>query len=145
MPFQANTGTPAAATAAAAWSWVEKMLHDDQRTSAPSAVSVSIKTAVCTVMCNVQAARDPRALQRLVPAVLLAQGHQTRHLRLRDLNLLAAPLGERDVRNLVIGEFLHRWPPMTVRFRAYLRPAAALQPSAGAGDRVFAWLGRGAR
>ena len=36
--------------AAAAWSCVEKMLHDDQRTSAPSAHSVSINTAVCTVM-----------------------------------------------------------------------------------------------
>src|SRR6185312_2421608 len=47
MPFQANTGTPAAATAEAAWSWVEKMLHDDQRTVAPSACNVSISTAVC--------------------------------------------------------------------------------------------------
>src|SRR4030065_130791 len=27
-PFQANTGTPTAAMAEAAWSWVEKMLHD---------------------------------------------------------------------------------------------------------------------
>ncbi len=34
-PFQAKTGTPAAAIAAAAWSWVLKMLHDDQVTSAP--------------------------------------------------------------------------------------------------------------
>src|SRR5690606_35836781 len=48
-PFQANTGTPLGSsgvpcgpttTAAAAWSWVEKMLHDTQRTSAPSATSV---------------------------------------------------------------------------------------------------------
>ena len=35
-----------AAMAAAAWSWVEKMLHDAQRTSAPSAINVSISTAV---------------------------------------------------------------------------------------------------
>ena len=49
-PFQANTGMPAAAIAAAAWSWVEKMLHDDQRTSAPRATSVSISTAVWIVM-----------------------------------------------------------------------------------------------
>src|SRR6185503_2045198 len=47
-PFQANTGVPfglstdppvsgrPTTTAAAAWSWVEKMLHDTQRTSAPS-------------------------------------------------------------------------------------------------------------
>ena len=38
--------------AAAAWSWVEKMLHDTQRTSAPRSESVSISTAVCTVMCS---------------------------------------------------------------------------------------------
>ena len=53
-PFQAKTGTPAAAIAAAAWSWVEKMLQEAQRTSAPSAVSVSIRTAVCTVMCRIR-------------------------------------------------------------------------------------------
>ena len=60
-PFQAKTAMPCGssgvpfgptATAAAAWSWVEKMLHDTQRTSAPSCVSVSISTAVCTVMCR---------------------------------------------------------------------------------------------
>ncbi len=59
MPFQANTGVPAAATAAAAWSWVEKMLQDDQRTVAPSAVSVSISTAVWIVMCRQPAMRAP--------------------------------------------------------------------------------------
>lgn len=37
---------PAAAMAAAAWSWVLKMLHDDQVTSAPRNVRVSIRTAV---------------------------------------------------------------------------------------------------
>ncbi len=58
-PFQANTGVPAAATPAAAWSWVEKMLHDDQRTVAPSAVSVSISTAVWMVMCRQPAMRAP--------------------------------------------------------------------------------------
>ena len=59
MPFQANTGTPVAAIAAAAWSWVEKMLHELQRTVAPSAVSVSIRTAVWTVMCRQPAIRAP--------------------------------------------------------------------------------------
>ena len=58
-PFQANTGTPAAAIAAAAWSWVEKMLHDDHRTVAPSACRVSISTAVCTVMCRQPTMRAP--------------------------------------------------------------------------------------
>src|SRR5919106_1034599 len=45
-PFQANTGMPALAIAAAAWSWVEKMLQLAQRTSAPRATRVSISTAV---------------------------------------------------------------------------------------------------
>ena len=67
-PFQANTGTPAGAstvpsgptaTAAAAWSWVEKMLHDAQRTSAPSATRVSMRTAVWMVMCSEPAMRAP--------------------------------------------------------------------------------------
>ena len=63
-PFHANTGVPfgfctvppvsgrPTTTAAAAWSCVEKMLQLTQRTSAPSSVSVSISTAVCTVMCS---------------------------------------------------------------------------------------------
>ena len=67
-PFQAKTGVPAGAstvpslpttTAAAAWSWVEKMLQETQRTSAPSATRVSIRTAVCTVMCREPAMRAP--------------------------------------------------------------------------------------
>ena len=42
-PFQAKTAAVlAAAMAAAAWSCVEKMLHEHQRTSAPSACSVSM-------------------------------------------------------------------------------------------------------
>src|SRR6201747_740196 len=60
-PFHAKTGTPLGSSgvpcgpttvAAAAWSWVEKMLHEAHRTSAPSTTSVSISTAVCTVMCS---------------------------------------------------------------------------------------------
>ncbi len=67
-PFQANTGTPRGSsgvpsgpttTAAAAWSWVEKMLHDAHRTSAPSATSVSISTAVWIVMCSEPVIRAP--------------------------------------------------------------------------------------
>ena len=65
-PFQANTGTPLGsstvpsrpmATAAAAWSWVEKMLQLAHRTWAPRATSVSMSTAVCTVMCSEPAIR----------------------------------------------------------------------------------------
>src|SRR5438067_7117950 len=60
-PFQANTGMPDGLSgvpfgpttiAAAAWSWVEKMLQETQRTSAPSAARVSISTAVWIVMCS---------------------------------------------------------------------------------------------
>src|SRR5580698_1607230 len=67
-PFQANTGMPfgssgvpsgPTATAAAAWSWVEKMLQLAQRTSAPSATSVSISTAVWMVMCSDPVTRAP--------------------------------------------------------------------------------------
>ncbi len=67
-PFQAKTGTPfgfagvpslPTATAAAAWSWVEKILHEAQRTSAPRSISVSIRTAVWIVMCNEPVIRAP--------------------------------------------------------------------------------------
>ena len=67
-PFQAKTGTPwgssgvpsgPTTTAAAAWSWVEKMLQETQRTSAPRAVRVSISTAVWMVMCSEPAIRAP--------------------------------------------------------------------------------------
>src|SRR5215472_12438347 len=67
-PFQAYTATPCGLSgvpvgpttaAAAAWSWVEKMLQLTQRTSAPSATSVSISTAVCTVMCSEPAILRP--------------------------------------------------------------------------------------
>ena len=47
--------------AAAAWSWVEKMLQLTQRTSAPRAASVSMRTAVCTVMCSEPATFCPSA------------------------------------------------------------------------------------
>ena len=67
-PFHANTGTPfgsstvpsgPTATAAAAWSCVEKMLQLAQRTRAPSAVRVSMSTAVCTVMWSDPVTRAP--------------------------------------------------------------------------------------
>ncbi len=67
-PFQANTGTPCGssgvplgptATAAAAWSWVEKMLQLAQRTSAPSSTRVSMSTAVWMVMCREPEMRAP--------------------------------------------------------------------------------------
>ena len=55
----ANTGVPVAAMAAAAWSWVEKMLHEAHRTCAPRACKVSISTAVWIVMCRLPVMRAP--------------------------------------------------------------------------------------
>src|SRR5262245_28729569 len=69
-PFQAKTGTPRGslavpfrptATAAAAWSCVEKMLHEAQRTSAPRSSRVSIRTAVWMVMCSEPEMRAPES------------------------------------------------------------------------------------
>ncbi len=99
-PFSAKTGVPAAAIAAAAWSCVEKMLHEAQRTSAPSAFSVSISTAVWIVMCRQPAMRAP--FSGCDGAVLLAGRHEAGHLGLGDLDLLAAPAGEREVLHLRI-------------------------------------------
>jgi hypothetical protein len=58
-PLNAKTANPVAAIAAAAWSWVEKMLHEAQRTWAPRALSVSISTAVWIVMCSEPEMRAP--------------------------------------------------------------------------------------
>src|SRR5208282_4891481 len=65
-PFQAKTGMPRAAIAAAAWSWVEKMLHELQRTVAPRCIKVSINTAVWIVMCRQPTTRAP-ASRRAAP------------------------------------------------------------------------------
>ena len=45
--------------AAAAWSWVLKMLQLAQRTEAPSSISVSMSTAVSMVMCSDPEMRTP--------------------------------------------------------------------------------------
>ncbi len=50
---------PALAMAAAAWSWVEKMLQDAHRTSAPRWTRVSMSTAVWMVMCSEPVMRAP--------------------------------------------------------------------------------------
>ena len=100
MPFQANTGVPAAATAAAAWSWVEKILQDDQRTVAPRCSRVWISTAVWMVMCRQPAMRAPAS--GLAVAIFPADGHQARHFVLGHGDLLAAPFGEGDVFDLIV-------------------------------------------
>src|SRR4029450_11541812 len=91
------------------------MLHDAQRTSAPSACSVSISAAVWIVMCSEPVMRAPRkgcglayssriAMRPGTPRVccarvFLADRHEAGHLSLRDADLLAAPVGEFQVRN----------------------------------------------
>ena len=96
----ANTGMPCAAIAAAAWSWVEKMLQVAQRTSAPSAISVSISTAVWIVMCSEPVIRAP--LSGCDGAVFLAQRHQARHLGFGDGDLGPAVIGQADVPDDVV-------------------------------------------
>src|SRR5262245_18419502 len=58
-PLCAKTGMPAFATAAAAWSCVEKMLQLAQRTEETSSTIVSMSTAVSMVMCNEPETRTP--------------------------------------------------------------------------------------
>lgn len=88
------------AMAAAAWSWVEKMLQEAQRTSAPRATRVSISTAVCTVMCSEPVMRAPH--ERLRGGVLLTDRHQAGHLVLGERDLLAAELREGEVGDLEV-------------------------------------------
>ena len=52
---------------------------------------------------HVQRAGDARALERLLRAVLLARRHQAGHLGLGDGDFLAAPVGEADVLDDVVG------------------------------------------
>ena len=77
------------------------MLHDTQRTSAPSAVSVSISTAVWIVMCSEPAMRAP--FKRLLRAVFLARRHQAGHFGLGERDFLAAEFGEANVFDDVFG------------------------------------------
>ena len=87
-PFQAKTGSPARAIAAAAWSWVLKILQLAQRTSAPRSRSVSISTAVWIV--HVQRAHNAAPVQGFLPAILLANRHQAGHLLLGQVDFLPA-------------------------------------------------------
>jgi hypothetical protein len=51
---------------------------------------------------HVQRAGDAHALERLDRCVLAADRHQARHLVLGDVDFLAAPIGQRDVGDLVV-------------------------------------------
>mmetsp|Transcript_4881 Transcript_4881/g.10282 ORF Transcript_4881/g.10282 Transcript_4881/m.10282 type:complete len:235 (+) Transcript_4881:751-1455(+) len=62
-PFHANTAADSSrAMAAAAWSWVEKMLQEHQRMSPPSAWRVSMRTAVWMVMWREPEMRAPLSI-----------------------------------------------------------------------------------
>jgi hypothetical protein len=103
----ANTGVPRAAMAAAAWSWVEKMLQEAQRTSAPSAYQGLDEHGGLDG--HVQRAGDARAAAAAASArVLVADRHQAGHLGLGDRDLLAAPAGQRQVGDRkVVLQFSH--------------------------------------
>ena len=81
--------------AAAAWSWVEKILQLAQRTDAPSAFRLSISTAVSTVMCNEPVMRTPG--QRAAGRVFAPDGHQAGHFVLGDVNGLAPVFGQAQI------------------------------------------------
>ena len=102
------------------------MLHEAQRTSAPSAFSVSISTRGLDG--HVQRAGDARALQRLLGAVFRADRHQARHLGLGDVDFLAAPVGEPDVGNAIVVEMLAHASPgqseLNIRAGLYHRDVA---------------------
>jgi hypothetical protein len=56
---------------------------------------------------HVQAAGDAGAFQRLAGREFLADGHEAGHLGLGDADFLAAPVGQGQVGDLVVGERVH--------------------------------------
>ena len=54
-----------------------------------------------------QAAGDARTLERLPRRVFLTDRHQTGHLGLGDGNLAAAPIGQPDIGDHVVGNGVH--------------------------------------
>ncbi len=74
---------------------------DAQRTSAPRSTSVSMSTAVWMVMCSEPVMRTP--LSGFSLRILAADGHEAGHFVLGDVDFLAAPVGEGDVADFVVG------------------------------------------
>jgi len=88
--------------AAAAWSWVEKMLHEAQRTSgAERGQRLDQHRGLDR---HVQRAGDARAGERLGGAEFGTKRHQAGHLRLGDLDFLAAETGEIDVGDDIVAK-----------------------------------------
>jgi hypothetical protein len=69
------------------------MLQLTQRTSAPRSTSVSMSTAVCTVMCSEPMIFAP--VSGFLPSIFGTQRHQAGHLLLGETDLLAAEFGQR--------------------------------------------------
>ena len=110
--------------AAAAWSWVEKMLHEAQRTSAPSAVSVSISTAVWMVMCSEPVMRAPLSGWVFANSSRMAIRPA---FRFRQCGFPATPVGKAMIGNDVVFEFSH---------------SKLLNNCDGEGNNGFGWLTR---
>ena len=94
MPFGPTT------TAAAAWSWVEKMLQEH-----PAHVGAERGERLDQhrgLDGHVQRARDAGAGQRLGVGVLGPHGHEAGHLVLGELDLLAAERGQGEVGDLEV-------------------------------------------
>ena len=101
-PFHANTGTPGVPRSRRRRGpGSRRCCSDAQRTSAPSATSVSMSTAVWIVMCSEPVMRAPASGLRR--AVALAQRHEAGHLVLGELDLLAAEVGEGEIGDLEVG------------------------------------------
>ena len=73
---------------------------DAQRTCAPRATSVSMSTAVCTVMCSEPVIRAPAS--GLLSPYSARMRHEARHLVLGEPDLLASELGQREVGDLEV-------------------------------------------
>ena len=99
------------------------MLQEAQRTSAPSAFSVSISTAVWIVMCSEPATRAP--FSGCDGGEFGAGRHQARHFGLGDGDFLAALVGEPDVGDGVIGALLMVVASLWLRHRPLLSKSAA--------------------
>ena len=78
---------------------------------------------------HMQRAGDAGALQGLLGAVLGADGHEAGHLRLGEVDLLAAEGGQRDVLHDVVGGLTHE--------RCSLRLTRPKPPRRGAGARFL--------
>ncbi len=86
--------------AAAAWSWVEKMLHEAQRTSSTERGQRLDQHGGLDG--HVQRTGDARALERLRLREFLADRHQAGHFGFGNADFLATPVGKVQIGDNVI-------------------------------------------